>query len=118
VAPQGRLKMPLMVQAAEDDSLAPLPQAQAAYGLAGPPRFLAEILNTGHFAWSDGCAGPLFGVHDCDPGTLSQADAHALVLRYALPFLSRYLAGDRRFGRLLSMQSVPSGVVLTADVKR
>jgi len=118
VAPQEPVRIPFMVQAAEMDSLAPLPDSQAAYNLAGPPRFLLEILNTGHFAWADVCAGSLFGVHDCDPPTLSQDDAHALVLRYAVPFLSRYLAGHRRFGRLLSTESVPAGALLTADVKR
>src|SRR5262245_29800874 len=118
VRPQAPVRVPLMVQAAERDSLAPLPDSQVAFDLAGPPRFLVEILNAGHFAWTDICAGSLFGVHDCDPGTLSQDDAHALVLRYAVPFFSRYLAGHRRFGRLLSSDGVPPGALLTADVKR
>ena len=79
--------------------------------------FLVEILNTGHFAWSDLCAGSLFGVRDCDPGTLTQDEAHALVLRYAIPFLARYLAGEARFAKLLTAATAPPGVVLTANTR-
>src|SRR5438477_4710417 len=80
----GRIDVPTMIQAGEKDSLAPLAESQAGFDLLDGPRFLVEILNTGHFAWSDLCAGSLFGVHDCDPGTLTQDEAHALVLRYAI----------------------------------
>jgi predicted dienelactone hydrolase len=114
----GRIAIPTMIQAGEVDSLAPLPEAQAGFDLVDGPRFLLEILNTGHFAFSDVCAAALFGGHDCDPGTLTQPEAHAFVLRFAIPFLGRYLAGEARFAKLLTPQNAPAGVVLTAEPRQ
>jgi predicted dienelactone hydrolase len=115
VAPQKQITIPFMAQAGSVDSLAPLPNLQEAYDLAGPPRFLLEILDVGHFAWSDICAAVLFGTRDCNAGTLTQDQAHTLVLRFAVPFLRRYLAGDGSFGSLLTPGSAPPGVILTAE---
>jgi dienelactone hydrolase len=55
------------------------------------PKYLVEIANTGHYAFSNGC----FPSPDCDPpATLTQDEAHAAVLRWVLPFLERHVGGD------------------------
>jgi predicted dienelactone hydrolase len=116
----GTIRIPTMIQGAEVDSLAPFQQeSTAAFARLTGPRFLLEILRTGHFAFSDICAGFLFpGGGDCAPGTLTQDEAHTQVLRFGVPFFLRYLAGDRRFARLLTPASAPAGVVLQAAPKR
>ncbi len=116
----GQIKTPTMIQGAELDSLAPYQtDAVGAFGRLVGPRFLLDILNAGHYAFSDLCAAVLFGGrgHDCDPGTLSQADAHADVLRFGVPFLLRYVGGQRRFARLLTPASAPAGVVWQATAR-
>jgi predicted dienelactone hydrolase len=115
----GRIRIPTMIEGAERDSLAPFEtDARDSYALLDGPRFLVEILNTGHFAFSDVCAGAIFGTPDCAPGTLSQDDAHRLALRYAIPFLERYVGRrTRRLDRLLKPPAVP-GVVYQAEPRR
>jgi hypothetical protein len=57
-----------------------------------PPKYLVEIANTGHYAFSNGC----FPSPDCDPPTtLTQEEAHTAVLRWVLPFLERHVGGDQ-----------------------
>jgi hypothetical protein len=69
-----------------------------------------EVLNAGHFAYSDGC----FPSPDCNPPTtLIQDEAHALVQRWVVPFVLRYLKGATRFDPLLD--AVPPGVVVEQD---
>jgi len=107
------IRIPMMVQDGSADSVTPFAaNAQAAYDLLGPPRYLVDILDTGHFAFSDGCYP---GLPDCAPGTLSQNAAHLYVLRYAIPFLLHWVAGDDRFDDFLSPAATPPGLVLTAD---
>src|SRR5438876_2366352 len=49
----GRIKIPTMLEGAELDTLAPFQtDTLAAYALLDGPRFLVEILNAGHFAFS------------------------------------------------------------------
>ena len=76
------------------------------------PRYLVQLLNAGHFAFTDECA-LYFGTTDCVPGLISQANAHRLVLRYAVPFLLRYVAGRTAYRRLLEAPAAP-GVVLVS----
>ena len=114
----GRIKIPTMIQGAEKDTLAPFQtDTLGSYALLDGPRFLVEILNAGHFAFSDICAGAIFGTPDCAPGTISQDDAHHLVLRYGIPFLTRYVGRTRRFDRLLKPPAVP-GVMFQAEPHR
>lgn len=114
----GRIKIPTMIEGAERDTLAPFQtDTLAAYALLDGPRFLVEILNAGHFAFSDICAGTIFGTADCAPGTISQDDAHHLALRYGLPFLMRYVGRTTRFNHLLKPPAVP-GVMFQADPHR
>ncbi len=83
---------------------------RAAYERSSPPKVKVEIENTGHYAFSDGC----FPSPDCmPPATLTQDEAHAVVLRWVLPFVQRYLAGDLRFEPFLD--SFPPGVAVAQD---
>jgi hypothetical protein len=43
----------------------------------------------------------MLGGNDCGPGTLTQDEAHRVVLRFAVPFLERWVAGERAWGSLL-----------------
>ena len=114
----GRIKIPTMIEGAERDTLAPFQtDTLGAYALLDGPRFLVEILNAGHFAFSDICAGAIFGTPDCAPGTISQDDAHHLALRYGLPFLMRYVGRTTRFNHLLKPPAVP-GVMFQTELHR
>jgi predicted dienelactone hydrolase len=79
------------------------------------PRYAVELQRTGHFAFSDACV-PLEGGLDCEPGTLTQQEAHRLVLRFAVPFLLRHAAGDARWTALLRPGRVIADAELRADV--
>lgn len=107
------IRIPMMIQGGTLDSRTPFgPTALAAYELLGPPRFLVEILQTGHYAFSDLCVtSPECGT----PDTLTQPEAHGYVLRYAVPFLLRYVAGDARLAAHLAPASAPPGVRFLAD---
>ncbi len=111
--------VPAMIVGAELDSLAPFEvESRPAFDLLRPPRFLAEILNAGHFAFADTCSPgpePIGEFPDCAPGTLSQDEAHALVLRVASPFLRRYVAGEAGAAAELEAGGLPAGLRLTAD---
>lgn len=62
---------------------------------------------TGHYAFSDAC----FPSPDCNPPvTATQDEAHALVLRWVMPFLERYLAGRASAGPFF-LAPVPGTVV-------
>ncbi len=83
---------------------------RTAYAAAQSPKFLIEIPNAGHFAFSNGC----FPSPDCNPPTtLTQDEAHAVVLRWVPAFLERYLAGDATFTPFLTPPA-PAGSVLQA----
>ena len=123
LAPVGSadIRIPTMLQGADADTFAPFESNDVPeYARLAGPRFLLEILHTGHFAWADVCAAPIFGTTDCGPGTntIGQDEAHGLVLRFAVPFVERYVAGDRRWGRLLKPAGAAPGVVLQAEPRR
>ncbi|HZR82859.1 MAG TPA: dienelactone hydrolase family protein [Candidatus Binatia bacterium] len=118
VLPQAdAIGVPAMIQGGQKDTVAPFAQnQQALYDRLRAPRFLVQILNTGHFAFADACLSPTGTTYpDCAAGTLSQEDAHALVVRFAVPFFETYLAGDRRWASLLAPDQLPDGVVYVAD---
>lgn len=76
-----------------------------AYENSSAPKLKVEIGHAGHYAFSNGC----FPSPDCNPPvTTTQDESHAAVLRWVLPFLQRYLAGDERYEPFLS--SVQPGV--------
>lgn len=108
------ISAPMMVQDGSIDTVTPIgTNARAAYNLLHPPRYLVDIADTGHFAFSDGCFP---GFTDCGPDALTQDQAHLYVLRYAVPFLLHYLAGDGRFDAFLASGATPPGVKLTVDL--
>jgi dienelactone hydrolase len=75
------------------------------------PKQLVEIAHAGHFAFSDGCFP---GTSDCDPpATLTQSEAHAIVLRWVVPFFEVYLAGDDAYRPLLAAPFPPGVTVET-----
>jgi predicted dienelactone hydrolase len=104
LAPLLPLPVPTMVQGGTADTTTPYgPNQVALYQALAPPRFLVGIEGAGHGAFSD-C--PACG------GALPRDEAHALVLRYALGFLGRYVARDRRWASLL--EPAP-GVLFTQE---
>jgi dienelactone hydrolase len=98
------LAVPSLTMLGQIDAVVNVPAIRDAYAAALPPKFLAEIASTGHYAFSNGC----FPSPDCaPPATLTQPEAHDRVLRYALPFLEVYLAGDERFRPFLAPPAGP-----------
>jgi predicted dienelactone hydrolase len=87
------LGMPLLGMIGLLDSVVSPTGFEGAWQAATGEKVLVELEHAGHYAFSDVCL-PGFPV-DCNyPTTLSQDEAHALVLRYVLPFLEQHLRGD------------------------
>lgn len=99
--------IPAMVIGAERDAVVGFAQSEAAFARLAGPRFLVKLLAANHVSVVDDCA-PV-----CVPGDIAQEDAHRLVLRYAVPFLRRYLAGRGGGGRVLARPV--EGVELRAE---
>jgi dienelactone hydrolase len=111
LAAQHPLRVPSLTMIGQIDSVVNNPATRGAYAAAAPPKILVEIGDAGHYAFSSGC----FPSADCNPPlTRTQPEANALVLRWVLPFLKVYLAGDESFEPFLSGQS-PPGVVVEAE---
>jgi predicted dienelactone hydrolase len=115
-----RIDIPTMVQGGELDTSTPYETATlGAWAMLTGPRFLVELLAAGHFAFSDVCAGAIFGTPDCGPAAISQDEAHAFVNRFAVPFLLRYVANRKSFGRFLRpARASVAGVVYEAEPRR
>ena len=112
------IRAPLMVITGEVDSLTPFQtEAVPSYQLGVGRRYLVEILKTGHCAFIPVCAEVFCGT-GCDPPNLSSADANALVLRYAVPFMLRYLKGDGRSAKVLRPDAAPAGVVVESTTRK
>jgi predicted dienelactone hydrolase len=113
------IEVPTAVLGGELDTLTPFEtDVRGSFALLEGPRFLVEFLRTGHCAFAVGCVPAACGA-GCDPGDLSHPEAKRLVLRYAVPFLLRYVGGKGRFGKLLRPKSAPPGVlVLEAHPQR
>jgi len=98
------LTIPSLTMYAELDSYVSGDAIRTVYASGSPPKHLVQILNAGHFAFSDGC----FPSPDCNPPTtLTQDEAHDAVRRWVLPFLEVYLAGDASFSPFLAPISGP-----------
>jgi dienelactone hydrolase len=105
------LDIPSLTMLGQIDSVVNVPAIRTAYAAALPPKFLVEIADAGHFAFSGLC----FASPDCAPPvTLTQTEAHQRVLRYAVPFLKVYLAGDESFRPFLAPPAGP-GYVFQAE---
>jgi len=87
------------------------------YATLQPPRFAVHLLRTGHFAFSDPCLA-IPGGRDCEPGSLTQDEAHRLVRRFAVPFLRRYVGGAKAWGALLRPGAAVADAELRAQRRR
>jgi dienelactone hydrolase len=103
------IRVPLMVQVGTLDLL--LSQGRLAYDLLQPPRFMVEIFGMPHSPFSDFCM-------ECGPDTITLNEAHLYALRFAVPFVMHFVAGDGRFGDFLLPGAAPPGVTYTVDSDR
>jgi len=109
---------PTMVLGAQVDSLTPFDMdVTQDFGLLQGPRFLLEIQNAGHCAFALACFAALCGA-GCGPQFLSEDEAHRLTMRYAVPFLLRYVAGRRAAATALTAHGAPDIVIVTAHPRR
>jgi dienelactone hydrolase len=103
----GAFTIPSLTMIGEVDSVVNNTLNRDAYTASTPPKFLVGIKHAGHYAFSNGC----FPSPDCmPPVTLTQAEAHDLVLRWLLPFLEVHLAGDAGFAPFLVPPAPPTVV--------
>lgn len=117
-APGVTIRRPLMVMTGELDSLTPFAEdAEPSYALGTGPRWLVKILRAGHCAFIPGCAEQVCGA-GCEPGALTAPEANALVLRYAVPFLLRYLEGDHKAVKSLRPNAAPAELVVESATGR
>ena len=112
-APSGiTVRTPTMIIGSELDSLVPFDsEIQVAWAALAGPRYLVELLNTGHCAYALLCAPTLCGA-GCEPGTLPLDEAHDLTLHYALPFFLKYVAGNGRWENDLQPGNEPPFAVV------
>ena len=83
------------------------------YGLLRGPKYYVELLRADHLAYLNDCT-PYCG----PPTTLTQEEAHRLILRFAIPFLQRYVGRDRRFDSFLLDTEVPGTLVKSDSGRR
>jgi len=106
------VRQPTIVMVGELDTLAPLDTAgKAAFGLLDGPRFLVEFFNTGHCAFAVGCIPAACGA-GCEPTALPPDAGHRFTLRYAVPFVLRYVRGRNVFPDALRPAEAPAGVMV------
>jgi dienelactone hydrolase len=105
------LHIPSLTLIATKDGVVDNGPTRTAYERSDAPKMLVEILDAGHYAFSDFCrAGS-----DCQPpATMTTAEANAAVLRWVVPFLNAKLAGDTAWEPLLGPPTLP-GFVYAAD---
>lgn len=112
----GAITIPTMVIGSERDTVVFFPASVTAYDRVAGPRYLVELLGGNHLSVVDDCFNEQLNVSLCVADDISQEDAHALVLRYAVAFMRHHLRGDRAPGRKLTRQV--DGVALTAEPRR
>ncbi len=128
-----KIHIPMMVQVGTLDSRCPIENCERPlYLVLHPPKYLVEIKHTGHTAFTDdgcypNCCGPSSECSICfpqipmpfcdaaGPDALTADAAHQFILRYAVPFLLHWVAGDNRFDAYLAPDVAPPGVIFTAD---
>jgi len=112
------VRAPAMVIGAELDSLTTFDGAvRRSYAMLKGPRYLVELLDTGHCAFAVACL-PSFCGTGCEPGTLTTEQANDLTLYYALPFFLQYVAGNDRFAGDLKPGAEPPFAVVHDAVPR
>jgi len=100
------IHVPMMIQVGRLDGL--LADGRLAYDLLSPPRLRVEIDRMTHSPFSDFCL-------ECTPETLTVDEAHLFALRYAVPFVLRYVAGQHDFDAFLVPAAAPPGVQYVTD---
>ena len=128
-----RIHIPMMTQVGVLDSVCPVDRCERPlYLRLNPPKYLVEILRTGHTAFTDdgcypNCCGPSSNCTACyparpipfcdaaGPDALTADAAHQFILRYAVPFLLHWVAGDNRFDAFLAPDAAPVGVIFSVD---
>jgi predicted dienelactone hydrolase len=119
------IHIPMMVQGGADDRATAFDLlVQPIYNHLNPPKYLVKISHTGHTAFFDDLCYPTVPTTSaptpwCDaggPDALTADAAHQFILRYAVPFLLRWVAGDNRFDAFLALDAAPPGVIFTADI--
>jgi predicted dienelactone hydrolase len=100
--------VPSLIMLGEIDGRVSNPNAREAFAQASAPKFLVEIQDAGHYAFSNLC----FPSPDCQPpATLTQDEAHTAVLRWVIPFLEWKLGGKEEFASFFDAPQ-PAGVVV------
>jgi len=103
------LAVPSLTMLGQIDSVVSNDAIRNAYAAAQSAKYLVEIANAGHYAFSGAC----FPSSDCNPPvTLDQTEAHEVVQRWLLPFLKTWLAGDPDYVPFL-VGPAPPGVVVS-----
>jgi len=106
------IEQPLLVIGAERDSIVPFETAsRPSFELGTGPRFLVEILRSGHCAVTDFCCD------FCGPDSLPPVESSRLGLRYAVPFFRAYLQGDRAALRDLLSPPDPGDAVKVDEAR-
>jgi predicted dienelactone hydrolase len=102
------LTVPALMMLGNVDTVVDNDAARGLFAAGAAPKLLVEVRDAGHFAFSDGCfPGP-----DCNPPvTRTQDEAHEAVLRWVVPFLEVYLAGDETFRPFLAPPTPPDVLV-------
>lgn len=101
------IRVPMMLQVGTLDDL--LADSELAYSLLHAPRALLEIDHVPHLLFSDFCP-------TCGAGSISADAAHLYILRYAIPFLLHFVAGDHRFDGFLDVAGAPPGATYIAEL--
>jgi len=119
-----KIHIPMMAQGGTEDSITRFEAtARPVYTVLHAPKYLGEILHTGHSAFFDELCYPTVPTLPartpwCDaagPDALTADSAHQFILRYAAPFLLHWVAGDSRFDAFLAPDAAPPGVIFTVD---
>ena len=111
VGPAAPLTIPSLTMLGQIDSVVDDNAIRTVYASGTAPKYLVEIKDAGHFAFSDRC----FPLPDCNPPTtLTQDEAHDAVRRWVLPFLKVHLAGDASFSPFLAPITGPGFVFESA----
>jgi predicted dienelactone hydrolase len=114
--PDPNIAAPALVITGDLDSLTPFETAaRPSYALLDGPRALVRIEATGHCAFIFLCTELFCGTGCESPPALSTAEANALVLRYTIPFIERYLGRKAAYRKLLLQDSLPAGLVVEAS---
>jgi predicted dienelactone hydrolase len=110
------IAIPTMVIGAERDLVVGYAESPLAFARLAGPRFLVKVLAANHLSAVDDCFNEELGISFCVADDITQEQAHALILHYAVPFFRRYLGNARGAKRVLT--KTVDGVELTAEPDR